>query len=110
MRRINNRPVAVEAVLTRSGTVVGPFLSELSATNGSPRPAAAGAETRCTPRCSPVTSRRTATQLVKRLGDRLGTEGYRGFFEVDVLVDTDTHEVYLGEFNPRITGPRRSRT
>ena len=49
-------------------------------------------------------SRRTATQLVRRLGDRLAKEGYRGFFEVDVLVDTDTDEVYLGELNPRISG------
>ena len=31
-------------------------------------------------------------------------EGYRGFFEVDVLVDLDTDEVYLGELNPRISG------
>lgn len=30
MRRINNLPVAVEAVLTRSGTLVGPFLTELA--------------------------------------------------------------------------------
>ena len=45
-----------------------------------------------------------ATQLVRRLGDRLAKEGYRGFFEVDVLVDTDTGEVYLGELNPRISG------
>jgi hypothetical protein len=41
---------------------------------------------------------------VRRLGDRLGVEGYRGFFEVDVLVDVDTDEVYLGELNPRISG------
>ena len=52
----------------------------------------------------PARSRRTATQLVRRLGDRLAKEGYRGFFEVDVLVDTDTDEVYLGELNPRISG------
>ena len=49
-------------------------------------------------------NRHTATQLVRRLGDRLAKEGYRGFFEVDVLVDTDTGEVYLGELNPRISG------
>jgi hypothetical protein len=48
--------------------------------------------------------RRRASDLVGRLGDRLGAEGYRGFFEVDVLVDTDTDEVYLGELNPRISG------
>jgi biotin carboxylase len=48
--------------------------------------------------------RRKAGDLVERLGDRLGAEGYRGFFEVDVLVDIDTDEVYLGELNPRISG------
>ena len=30
MKRINNRSVAVEAVLTRNGTIVGPFMSELT--------------------------------------------------------------------------------
>jgi hypothetical protein len=45
-----------------------------------------------------------ANQLVRRLGDRLAGEGYKGFFEVDVLVDTDADEVYLGELNPRISG------
>lgn len=30
MRRINNRPVAVEAVITRCGTVVGPLMTELT--------------------------------------------------------------------------------
>jgi hypothetical protein len=48
--------------------------------------------------------RTKAAELVRRLGDRLGAEGYRGFFEVDVLVDTDTDDVYLGELNPRISG------
>ena len=33
-----------------------------------------------------------------------GQEGYRGFFEVDVLVDLDSDRVYLGELNPRISG------
>jgi hypothetical protein len=48
--------------------------------------------------------RAKAVELVRRLGDRLGKEGYRGFFEVDVLIDVDTDEVYLGELNPRISG------
>ena len=32
------------------------------------------------------------------------SEGYRGFLEIDVLVDLATDEVYLGELNPRISG------
>jgi hypothetical protein len=104
MRRINNRPVAVEAVLTRCGTIVGPFMSELI---GYKRltPARGGwCGNEMYPEVLTGESRRTATQLVRRLGDRLAKEGYRGFFEVDVLVDTDTGEIYLGELNPRISG------
>ena len=104
MRRINNRPVAVEAVLTRCGTIVGPFMSELI---GYKRltPARGGwCGNEMFPEVLTGESRRIATQLVRRLGDRLAKEGYRGFFEVDVLVDTDTGEVYLGELNPRISG------
>ena len=48
--------------------------------------------------------RAKAVDLVRRLGGRLGREGYKGFFEVDVLIDVDTDEVYLGELNPRISG------
>ena len=104
MRRINNRPVAVEAVLTRCGTVVGPFMSELIGyTNLTPsRGGWCGNE--MFPEVLTGESRRIATQLVRRLGDRLAKEGYRGFFEVDVLVDTDTNDIYLGELNPRISG------
>ncbi len=104
MRRINNRPVAVEAVLTRCGTIVGPFMSELI---GYKRltPARGGwCGNEMFPEVLTGESRRTATQLVRRLGNRLAKEGYRGFFEVDVLVDTDSGEVYLGELNPRISG------
>jgi hypothetical protein len=104
MRRINNRPVAVEAVLTRCGTIVGPFMSELI---GYKRltPARGGwCGNEMFPEVLTGESRRIATELVRRLGDRLAKERYRGFFEVDVLVDTDTGEVYLGELNPRISG------
>ena len=104
MRRINNLPVAVEAVLTRSGTLVGPFLTELAGHDAlTPYPGGwCGNEMHT----DVLTDRQRAlaTDLVKRMGDRLAKEGYRGFFEVDVLVDVDSDEVYLGELNPRISG------
>ena len=37
-------------------------------------------------------------------GRRTREEGYKGFFEVDYLVDVDTGELYLGELNPRVSG------
>ena len=104
MRRINNRPVAVEAVLTRCGTIVGPFMSELIGYKNLTPNQGGWCGNEMFPEVLTGESRRTATQLVRRLGDRLAKEGYRGFFEVDVLVDTDDGEVYLGELNPRISG------
>ncbi|MFJ6419078.1 biotin carboxylase [Paeniglutamicibacter sp. NPDC091659] len=104
MRRINNLAVAVEAVLTRSGTVVGPFLAELAGHKDlTPYPGGwCGNEMH--PDVLTASQRARAMDLVQRMGDRLVVEGYRGFFEVDVLVDLDTDEVYLGELNPRISG------
>ncbi len=104
MKRINNLPLAVEAVITSSGTIVGPFLSELT---GHPeltpyRGGWCGNEMHGAVLDPDL--RLTASDLVRRMGDRLGQEGYRGFFEIDVLIDTDTREVYLGELNPRISG------
>jgi hypothetical protein len=104
MRRINNRPVAVEAVLTRCGTIVGPFMSELIGYKKLTPARGGWCGNEMYPEVLGAENRRTATQLVRRLGDRLADEGYRGFFEVDVLVDTDTGDVYLGELNPRISG------
>jgi hypothetical protein len=96
--------VAVEAVLTSRGTIVGPFMSELT---GHPRltPYRGGwCGNEMYPGVLTGELRPKAATLVRRLGDRLGAEGYRGFFEVDVLVDLDTDDVYLGELNPRISG------
>ena len=110
MKRINNRPIAVEAVLTRNGTIVGPFMTELT---GHPEltPYRGGwCGNEMFPDVLNDDLRRRAADLVRRLGDRLGQEGYRGFFEVDVLVDLDNNECYLGELNPRISGRPRSPT
>lgn len=104
MKRINNRAVAVEAVNTRHGTVVGPFMTDLT---GYPEltPYRGGwCGNDLFPEALSEAHRSTAISHVRRLGDRLRQEGYRGFFEVDVLVDLDSDEVYLGELNPRISG------
>jgi D-alanine-D-alanine ligase-like ATP-grasp enzyme len=104
MKRINNRPIAVEAVLTRSGTVVGPFMTELTGHPALTPYRGGWCGNEMFPDVLDDDLRRRATELVRRLGDALGREGYRGFFEVDVLVDVDSNEAYLGELNPRISG------
>lgn len=104
MKRINNRALAVEAVNTRHGTVVGPFMTDLT---GYPEltPYRGGwCGNDLFPEALSEAHRAIAIGHVRRLGDRLRDEGYRGFFELDVLVDLDSDEVYLGELNPRISG------
>ena len=104
MKRINNHAAAVEAVNTRHGTIVGPFMTDLT---GYPEltPYRGGwCGNDLFPEALSEAHRATAISHVRRLGDRLRQEGYKGFFEVDVLVDLDSGEVYLGELNPRISG------
>lgn len=104
MRHIRHRAIAVEAVLTRHGTVVGPFMSELTG-HAELTPYKGGwCGNEMFPDVLTPQQRKDATELVTRLGDRLTVEGYRGFFEVDILLDLDSGTVYLGELNPRISG------
>ena len=104
MKRINCRAVAVEAVLTRHGTVVGPVMRDLT---GYPEltPYRGGwCGNDIFSEALSSEHRERARVLTQQLGDRLAGEGYRGFFEVDYLVDLDTGELYLGELNPRLSG------
>jgi biotin carboxylase len=104
MKRINNQAAAVEACITRHGTIVGPFMTDLT---GYPEltPYKGGwCGNDLFPEALSEADRAVAIGHVRKLGDRLAQEGYMGFLEVDVLVDVDTGAVYLGELNPRISG------
>ena len=104
MKRINNRAAAVEAVLTRHGTIVGPLMTDLT---GHPEltPHKGGwCGNDIFPEALSPEHRERARVLTQKLGDRLAVEGYRGFLEIDYLADVDTGELYLGEINPRISG------
>ncbi|MEZ4932266.1 MAG: hypothetical protein R2788_09125 [Saprospiraceae bacterium] len=48
--------------------------------------------------------RKKATKYTQQFGDQLREEGYKGYFELDFLIDQDDQSIYLGELNPRITG------
>ena len=48
--------------------------------------------------------RKKARDLTYKFGEQLRQEGYRGYFELDFLIEEKSGEIYLGELNPRITG------
>ncbi len=104
MRRIVPRETAIEAVVTRHGTLVGPLMTELT---GFPELTPYGGgwcgdEVFGQP--LPADMRALARERTRSMGERLRTEGYRGYFELDFLADTASGELYLGELNPRVTG------
>src|SRR3954454_13832846 len=104
MKRIDNKAAAVEACITQHGTIVGPFMTDLT---GYPEltPYKGGwCGNDLFPEALTAKQRATAIGHVQRLGDRLAKEGYKVFLEIDVLVDLADDSVYLGELNPRISG------
>jgi biotin carboxylase len=104
MRRIEPREAAVEGVVTRHGTLVGPVMTELA---GFPELTPYGGGWCGNEVGSEFFSdhhRELARRYTQQMGDRLRQEGYRGYFELDFLVDAASGELYLGELNPRVTG------
>jgi biotin carboxylase len=104
MKRIEPRELAIEGVITRYGTLVGPLMAELT---GFPEltPYDGGwCGNDVSPYALTDAQRRLARQRTEAMGERLREEGYRGYFELDFLFDTVGGELYLGELNPRVTG------
>lgn len=104
MKRINCRGSAIEACATKKGTIVGPLMTELV---GFPeltpyRGGWCGNEIFAD--AFPRSVRNKAREYTARFGEQLVKEGYRGYFELDFLIDQKTKDIYLGELNPRITG------
>ena len=104
MRWINCTGTAIEACATRWGTFVGPLLTELI---GIPAltPYAGGwcGNELYDAAFSPAT-RAEVQRSTEAMGKALYQRGYRGYFELDYLIDQDSGDVYLGELNARITG------
>ena len=104
MKRIEPRELAIEGVITRHGTLVGPLMTELT---GFPEltPYDGGwCGNDVSPNALSEEQRRQARERTIAMGERLRAEGYRGYFELDFLLDADTGEIWLGELNPRVTG------
>jgi biotin carboxylase len=104
MKRIDCREAAIEGVITRHGTLVGPLMTELT---GFPELTPYGGGWCGNDVFGTVLTERHRTlarEFTQRMGDRLRAEGYRGYFELDVLADMGSGELYLGELNPRVTG------
>ncbi|MCC6541614.1 MAG: biotin carboxylase [Flavobacteriales bacterium] len=104
MKRINCRGAAMEACVTRHGTIVAPLMTELVGFKElTPYKGGwCGNEIHADTFTPEI--RAKARRYARKFGDQLLKEGYKGYFELDYLIDKDNGQIYLGELNPRVTG------
>ena len=104
MKRINCRGSTLEACVTRCGTIVGPLLTEIVGQKELTPYKGGWCGNEVFPGAFSEGVRAKARAMAIKFGDQLWREGYRGYFDLDFLIDQDTGEVYLGELNPRVCG------
>jgi len=104
MKRINCRGSAIEACVTRHGTIVAPLMTELVGFKELTPYKGGWCGNEIYPDSFNQKLRKKARDYTKLFGDQLREEGYKGYFELDFLIDQDNGEIYLGELNPRVTG------
>ena len=104
MKRVNCRGSAIEACTTREGTVVGPLMTELVGFEELTPYKGGWCGNEIFADAFTQEIRDKARRYTRDFGEALREEGYRGYFELDFLIDLDSDELYLGELNPRVTG------
>ncbi len=104
MKRINCRGAAMEACVTRHGTIVAPLMTELVGFKELTPYKGGWCGNEIFADTFTPAIRRKARKYAQLFGDQLRKEGYKGYFELDFLIDQDNGQIYLGELNPRITG------
>ena len=104
MKRVNVRGSAIEACTTKHGTIVGPLMTELVGFEELTPKKGGWCGNEIFPGSFTQQIRDDARELTSKFGEALREEGYRGYFELDFLIDQDNGELYLGELNPRVTG------
>lgn len=104
MKRINCYGTAIEGCVTRHGTLVAPLMTELVGFKELTPYKGGWCGNEIFPNAFTADIREKAKTYTRLFGDQLRKEGYKGYFELDFLIDKDNGEIYLGELNPRISG------
>jgi biotin carboxylase len=104
MKRINCVGSAIEACVTKHGTIVAPLMTELVGFKELTPYQGGWCGNEIFPGAFTKNIRDKARAYTEKFGNQLREEGYKGYFELDFLIDQDNGEIYLGELNPRVTG------
>lgn len=104
MKRINCFGTAIEGCVTKHGTLVAPLMTELVGFKELTPYKGGWCGNEIFANAFTPDIREKAKNYTQKFGDQLRKEGYKGYFELDFLIDKDNGEIYLGELNPRVSG------
>ena len=104
MKRINCYGTAIEGCVTQHGTLVAPLMTELVGFKELTPYKGGWCGNEIYANAFTPDIRDKAKKYTQLFGDQLRKEGYKGYFELDFLIDKDNGEIYLGELNPRVSG------
>jgi hypothetical protein len=104
MKRINCFGTAIEGCVTQHGTLVAPLMTELIGFSELTPYKGGWCGNELFANAFNESIRNKAKKYTEQFGNQLRIEGYKGYFELDFLIDKDSGEVYLGELNPRVSG------
>lgn len=104
MKRINCYGTAIEGCVTKHGTIVAPLMTELVGFKELTPYKGGWCGNEIYGNAFTPDIREKAKNYTTLFGNQLHKEGYKGYFELDFLIDKDSGEIYLGELNPRISG------
>lgn len=104
MKRINHLPGTIEGCATRHGTLVGPVMTDITGFEEITPYKGGWCGNDISTTILPDDVPEKVREMARKFGDRLYSEGYKGVFCLDFLLDTDDNTVYLGELNPRVSG------
>ncbi|MDX2189997.1 MAG: biotin carboxylase [Bacteroidota bacterium] len=104
MKRINCYGTAIEGCVTSNGTIVGPLMTELVGFKELTPYKGGWCGNELFANAFTPEIREKAHNYTQLFGNQLLKEGYKGYFELDFLIDKDNGAIYLGELNPRFSG------
>lgn len=104
MKRINCYGTAIEGCVTKYGTIVAPLMTELVGFKELTPYKGGWCGNEIFGNAFNSDIREKAKKYTTMFGNQLLKEGYKGYFELDFLIDKENGEVYLGELNPRVSG------
>lgn len=104
MKRIDCISTGLEGCITRYGIVISPLLLELTGIPELNIYSGGWSGNELFYNTFPESIRLLAQNYALKMGEQLRQVGYKGYFEIDFLIDTATHLLYLGEMNLRFCG------